>query len=676
MSLIFTALTVLLLLVHLAALGQLGGERWSDRHLVRGALVFTLVLCCFFVEHLFGLGSLRWLWPFTLAGSLFVLRRKIADEAFWRGELPFLLPFAWAFVWRFLFPNLDVTAEHLTDLYFVRNYMDGATLPPPDQWLPGFRFDVYYALMHYAAALIGRLFHLSAGWSMNLGFCVLIGLLGSLVWSMASRWVASTGWRSLIVAATVAGGNGLAPLLLVLFKGPFVVGTAVTRLWANTRFTGVFDQNINVEWGRRLFGSVSPDLLQQPWGPRDLPLENIGYFIYLGDYHPPLAGFLLLFLALAIIARLETGAPPQNREDAHGEHNACGKLLLLLGASVPAAIALNSWVFPLQGLLVLGWAGWRLTQGKPAQFGWLIGGGLIGLALLYPFMSHFALTSLAVPLRPVPSIDHTPLAQWVAIWWPILWLMLLCWIRRFGEDTPSARLGAWAALGVLLLLVISETVYMDDPSGDRYNRFNTVLKWWSWLFPGALALLATLLISAERRAWRWLAAVPLIGVLCYTLPQLQYLVQQPKPHAGKLGGEAWLTSDPVNRRILEYLRVAPRGLVVEGIDGGAYMATSAFALHAAQPAFNGWPSHVAQWHGEPQHILIDAETVRRIYRGELPNAAEWLMARGARYVVWSRFEQNRNQGAFAQLQQQLAPSYVWRPLSDADGVAYGVWERR
>ncbi|UXY15709.1 DUF2298 domain-containing protein [Chitiniphilus purpureus] len=676
MSLIFTALTVLLLLVHLAALGQLGGARWSDRHLARAVVLFLLVLGAFFVEHFFGLGPLRGLWPFTLAAALLILRHKVADPGFWRGELPFILPFAWALLWRFLFPDIDVTAEHLTDLYFVRNYMDGATLPPPDQWLPGFRFDAYYALLHYATALMGRLLQLSAGWSMNLGFAVLIGLLGSLVWSTVARWVASRRWRALITAATVAGGNGVAPLLPLLFQGPFDAATAITRLWSNTRFTGVYDQNITAEWGRRLFGSGPADLLQQPWGPRDLPLENIGYFIYLGDLHPPLAGFLLLFLALALIARIETGGMPCNRDAADSETQVCGWLHALLGMSVPASIALNSWILPLQGLLVVAWVGWRLSQGKRVLYGALLGGAVAGLALLYPFLTHFSLNSLAVPLRVVQGVDHTPLVQWVAVWWPVLWLVALCWIRRFGEDSPEARWGAWAALGVALCLLLTETVYVDDPSGDRYNRFNTTLKWWSWLFPGALALLSAVLIGAGRRIWRWLAAVPLVAVLAYALPQVQYLALQPKPHAGKLAGDGWLMSDPVHRRILEYLRAAPRGLVLEGLEGGAYMQTSAFALHAGQPAVNGWPAHVGQWRGEPAYVPRDAETVRQLYRGALPNAAEWLNTRNVRYVVWSRYDQRRDPAAFAQLQQQLALSYLWRPIADADGASFGVWERR
>ena len=42
--------------------------------------------------------------------------------------------------------------------------------------------------------------------------------------------------------------------------------------------------------------------------PRDLPMEPLSYILTNGDYHPPLAGFLLLALAAALIAAQATGA--------------------------------------------------------------------------------------------------------------------------------------------------------------------------------------------------------------------------------------------------------------------------------------------------------------------------------------------------------------------------------
>jgi hypothetical protein len=391
----------------------------------RAATLFVGILVLFFVEHFVGLGQLNMLWPFTLYASLWVLRKELFRQAFWRAELPFLLPFALALLWRMAFPDIDATAEGMTDLYFISNYLGGNRLPPPDQWLPNHVFDSYYALMHYAAALMGRLLGLGAGWSMNLGFCVLTGLLGSLVWSMASQWVAKLHWRVLIVVSILMGGNGVAPLLVPLFEGGLDATTAQTRLWANTRFIGLYDQKITSTWGQALYHS-DPSLLDLPAGSRDLPLETFGYYLYMGDYHPPLGGFLLLFLALALISRLEN-TPHQHP-----------RLLWVLGATLPAAIAINTWIFPLQLLLVSGWVFWRYTDHRPLALPPLVMGVLASLALLYPFLGYFSANALATPIRWVPAINRTPAVQWLSVWWPVLLLILLSWRRRYYENSSAS----------------------------------------------------------------------------------------------------------------------------------------------------------------------------------------------------------------------------------------------
>lgn len=653
------------MLVHLLALGK--GSGWSDRHIGRAAILLFGILVLFFVEHSVGLGQLNRLWPFTLAAALFVLRKDGLMRAFWLAELPFLLPFALALLWRGAFPDINATAEQMTDLYFISNYLEGSRLPPPDHWLPNHVFDSYYALMHYAAALIGRLLGLGAGWSMNLGFCVLTGLLGSLVWSMASQWVAKTHWRVLIVVAVLMGGSGVAPLLEVLFTGGFDAANAQTQLWAHTRFVGFFDQKITSDWGQALYHS-NPALLDVPTGSRDLPLETFGYYLYIGDYHPPLGGFLLLFLALALISRLENTTQQQ------------GRLLWVLGATVPAALAINTWVFPLQLLLVSGWVLWRYSEQRPLAVKPLIVGGLAALVLLYPFLGYFAANALSTPLRWVIASDRTPFLQWLTLWWPVLVLMLLAGWRRFYENTLESRLGAWVATASLLLLVVLEFVYIDDPLADRYNRFNTVLKWWSWLYPAVLALLAALLLGwsanpIQARVTRILTALPLLAVCSYVLPQLQYLVLEDKPSIGQFAGDAWLKRDPVKQALLRFLTVAPKGVVVEGLEGSAYTESSALALHSGQSSANGWPDHVAQWRGSPWFIQQDAADNRAFYQGKLDDPLPWLQRLNARYVVWTPQDQTRAPQALIRLRAQLAGYYDWHSLIRYEGVEYGIWVR-
>ena len=87
----------------------------------------------------------------------------------WHTELIFHAAFLYALAWRYVFPDIDASSEKITDLTFIANYLGGDTLPPVDRWLPPFRFEMYYALQHYAAALLGRIFGTTPGMAYNLG---------------------------------------------------------------------------------------------------------------------------------------------------------------------------------------------------------------------------------------------------------------------------------------------------------------------------------------------------------------------------------------------------------------------------------------------------------------------------------------------------------------------------
>src|SRR6185437_10590562 len=137
----------------------------------RAAGVAVIVTTCFFIEHIVGLGSLRYVWPFTAALSalcLFVQRDSLRQNGFWSGELVYGLALAYGLTWRFLFPSIYQTAERLPDLVFISAFSDGATLPSIDHWLPPFKFDYYYSLQYYAAALAGRWFQMPLGLTYNL----------------------------------------------------------------------------------------------------------------------------------------------------------------------------------------------------------------------------------------------------------------------------------------------------------------------------------------------------------------------------------------------------------------------------------------------------------------------------------------------------------------------------
>src|SRR5579871_6828426 len=150
---IANGLLVCLIWINLAGLA-LAVRRFAGSWLLaRVASPVCLFVVLFWLEHFVGLGQPHWLYPFTTGLSLWLIAR---DRAFlrsrWRTEAVFAGAFLYALAWRYAFPNIDASSEKITDLSFVANYLPGTRLPPIDRWLPPSRFDIYYALQHYAAA--------------------------------------------------------------------------------------------------------------------------------------------------------------------------------------------------------------------------------------------------------------------------------------------------------------------------------------------------------------------------------------------------------------------------------------------------------------------------------------------------------------------------------------------
>ncbi|MGL4605289.1 MAG: DUF2298 domain-containing protein [Iodobacter sp.] len=657
MYLIYIVLTAAILLVNLAATGRLFQRCFGDAQLARAAGVVAMVSSLFFIEHFVGLGRLSWVWPLSTllsAGILF----SHWKQGGWRDELPFWLPFAYVFAWRFVFPDIDGQSEHLTDLAFVANYLSGTQLPPADVWLPGYRFDIYYGFLHYATALAGRVLSLDAGLSMNLGFCLTVAFSASLAWSVIRHFCAARWKQGLLIAALLAGGTGIAPLLPALYQSPPAGSAdqmAITRLWAGTRFAGLYDQQINTTAGQALFPK---EIQADGSAARELPLETLAYYIYLGDLHPPLAGFALLFFALALMIRLEKEPAPK-------------PLAFALGASVPLLLAVNAWNLPLQGLLVLGWCVWRQRGGQSCYLKYLMAGAAGMLILLYPFLSSYTPNVVAAGFALVSAEDHTPWRQGLAIWWPVLLLAAMA----ISMGTKN-RLAFWSAMAILVLLGLMELVYIDDPLSGSYNRFNSTLKWWSWLYPAAIVLLGSACLSSDALWRRVLTTLTLLAVCAYILPQAQYWLYHSKTSMGQMSGAGWLKNDFVHRAILKQLQSAEKGLVLEGMDGGSYTPASAFALHSGQPSALGWPDHESLWRNQPAFIQRKAAMIRAFYHGAMPDAGNWLLSQNIRYIVWSRFDQARAPEAFALLRGQLEQHYAWRVLVSDNGAEYGVWERR
>jgi Uncharacterized membrane protein (DUF2298) len=681
MSFILLFLTALLLLVNLAGIALLL-RPWLPHHLLAkaaGLIGFTLLL--FFIEHFIGLGRLTWFWPISTLISLAMLWRWRAElkAGLWTEEFVFLLAFVYALFWRFSFPDIAYHSEQLTDLAFINSYLPGSTLPPADSWLPAFRFNVYYAFQHYGASLLARIVGLEAGYAMNLAITITLALLAGLAWLIAGRFITNRRLKFVLVAAIMVGGSGIAPLThFIIEQHPVTRGekafASINNLWTSVRFAGQFEDRVNTKLGQTLFPKLSPVNRPNPdFEPRDLPLETISYLTYLGDFHPPLGGFVLLFLALGCIVVLETSPGPTIRkaEAPTGQPHTVRYLQITLAATVPLTLITNAWVFPLQLFLLLAWVIYRHGHNNPPDWPALLTGGVSAFVLIYPFFSQFAGQSLEAPIKLVESLDRTPLNIFIGIHWPALVLM--------GLTLTQARRNRFALLLVMtfaLLLLMSEVIYIDDQLGGKFNRTNTTLKWWSWIYPAILLTLGPICFSAGK--WlRWVAVVVLLLVASYGIDMAAYWGYSQKTSMGKLAGNQWLRQDQVDKQLLEFLKVSPRGVVLESLDaGGAYTPSSAFALFSGQSSANGWPDHEAQWRGNPGHISANADKNRAFYRSDLPDALSWLTLNDVRYIIWNQRDHRRMADARNRIGSAIGGLYIWKPFRQNGTEELGIWVRK
>ncbi|MBE9610393.1 DUF2298 domain-containing protein [Chitinilyticum piscinae] len=678
MNLIYFLFTLLLLVVNLAGLTALV-SRWIGSYaLARSAGVLLFCLGMFFLEHFLGLGKLTWLWPMTTAVSVFLLyaeRQRLLQGGFLRAELVFVLAFAYGIAWKWMFPIIYPTSERVTDLFFIGNYLPGAQLPPLDHWFPPNKFDFYYAFQHYAAALMGRIFGMGPGLTYNIAFALLMALPITLAWDFAARFLAESWKRWLVVITFTLGGTGATPFVHLSHQAPAnaseqdMVYIANDGMWASQRFIGLFDQRLNTQFGHSWF----PNKAVNGWEPRELPSEDFGYQYYVGDYHPPLGGFFLLLLAIAAIGVIETARAARPATESAPEQVAESTFLptALLAMTVPVMIATNTWTFPLQGALVLGWIAWRYLNRQPPCWRALIAGGLLGFLLLYPFLAGFAAKSLSTPIKLVTAQDHTPFMQFMAQHWPILLFgALALWQKE------TRRMGLLFAVVFLGLLLISELIYVDDPTGGRFERTNTTMKWWGWIWSGAaVALSVTLLMSARR----WVQAVAVAALLLinlYAWDVARYVIYTNKDAAGKMEAHSVYTRDATVRDMFRYLEKAPYGIVLENWYGDAYTDSGIYAVFAVKPSLLGWPSHLMTWHGSVGQAWALKEQIRQFYAGTLADSADWLIANKVEYIVWNYRDHTATPGAWALVNQAIGGKYAWIEFQQNPENKVGLWVRR
>ncbi len=665
-------LLVCLLLVNLAGL-SLVAYTFSRSWLLARAASPLLVAIPFFIEHFWGLGSLKWVWPLTTAlSAVLIVSHWELLKFHWRIEAVYHSAFAYALAWRYSFPDLYASSEKICDLTFVANYIHGDKLPPVDRWLPPSPFDMYYSLQHYAAALLGRILEVPAGTAYNLAICVIAASVVTAAAGTAWLLVRREGPALLLTIALVIGGTGVSPVIRVITPSP--------QLHSSIRFMG---SSLSKELATKPLGQwlLHADKSGDP-NALDLPVELFSYLVGLGDYHPPLSGYLLLMVALLSIAMIEAG-------------EAVRAAWAMLAATVPLTIAANAWDFPMQAFLVGAYLLYRVwaavrpetstrlstrhawtrapqgIEGLKEAIDWraLCGGGAVAAILIYPFVVRFGphADALHNAVRLVPRALHTPPVAGLLVFYPLLAILFLNMF--FGERSKesSAFCMMW-----LVLMAASEFLFVDDLYGGKYERFNTALKWWAWIYSGAILTVGAINLRSASRICRWGTGAVLVLISAYGVELYANLVNIPKPHLGQLDGSAWIRDDAAQRAMLDYLKTEPQAVVLERLADRAYIAAPALVIFSGQTALLGWANHEDTWRGYRADIDHRLDAINRFYRGEMPDAERWLVENHVRYVLWMK-EDNEAEGAFEKIDGQIHGGYFWNDYSVVTGVRVGLW---
>ena len=651
---------VLLLWLNLFGLSVLTGAITKIRNAWLNLTLGPWLFCSagFFLEFIHGFGNLQWIWPFTTlaSGALLLLSTgRLKENATWRkwrlrlrfnpwrhpgAYLCFMLLFSYAFAWRYAYPDIDASSEKLSDLSYICSYLPGATLPAHDVWLYPYLSTQYYSFQFYAAALLGRILGLDPGTTYNLAFCTLIALAGTSAAAICRETVKSiphakkwNGW--LVWASWILGGSGVTGIVYLL--------TTERYPWTPMRFIGSAPLN------KAPLGTFLAHYTHQST-PMELPSEPFSYSIYLGDYHPPLAGYYLAFVAILALTLY-------HREKLGG-------YLAVVGACFSWSIVSDTWNLPVELLALGGWGLYNFRELVTGKILYLIAGAIAAYVSIYPYFRYFAASSgdYNTSLKFVKWEAHTP---------PILLLLFLlpafglAFLALFSREKTTIWLG-WLGL---VLLFFGEYFYIDDVYSGQFDRFNSSLKWWPWTSALILITLGVRLL-ANRRRWIPILALFFIGYpMLYGFDLARFWWQGSKDHFAQLAGQGYLLNDD-NRGLYTYLKSLPRGVTLEDPEGESYTNQSAMTLFAGQPCYLGWEGHEQLWRAYSPDISYRYDQVKLFYSGGMPAAGDWLKGQDIQYVLW--FKSQDQDAAWTKINATLNGAYRWHDTFSHD-THIGMW---
>ncbi len=606
----------------------------------------ALVITLNFVEHFVAMPVLLFLLPLMLGGTIWV-----ATTQGWFKEvliLPsavFLLSFAFTLAVRYIQPNIDYTSDGISDLNMVNNYSQGQTLPPPDCWMPPFRYEWYYGLQHYAASALERLLDVKIGIAYNVAHALLSALICVVGAAAAFRISAGKVWITLAVPFLIEStATGVSAYLFM---------TSHLNVWYGSDVSSGMTEPYpdgNVLW-RILRWDPRPEISGLTV-PTTIRLQVPGFWTWRSEYHANASGHLLSLMAVWIISELV----------------ALKKTMWpwILAVLTPLlAVVASTWALPITVLLCWGVLPIAFFCGRrPASFKLMILILCVALTLLWPAF-YSASSSPQVPaMNFIDPKERAPIIEFLVLWWPILLLMFCAWLR-IRETSFGTR---WVLVVVPIMLIGIELFTID-------TRYNMIEKMWGYTWGAALVTLFPFVASRTGVFYRLVTLVMLAsGLISLCGFSWDVLGRVRDPVVGHLDGSYYLMADDQKRKILNVVRQMKHATFLAGKCEFCYTEAPAVAVFTGNKCYIAWAyfESLTNYNNESDYR---EKLNNDFYSGALPDRLRFVHDNKiAGVIIWPN--DNISNDALDALKKDLGPEYEYIDCRGSGSNNAGVFLQR
>jgi hypothetical protein len=587
-----------------------------------------------FIEHFLALPTLLPLLPVLLGATVWMaLAGRFFTQTLVLPTAVFLGAFAVTFAVRCLQPDIASTSDGVSDLNMINNFLQGQTIPPPDTWMPPFRFEWYYDFQHYAASVLDRLLGVKIGAADNVSHALLNALVCLVAAACAHRFSGEKLFATLSLPFLIlCSATGSAAYLILICRS--------TDLWLPFDLSSGIahppDANPIWKWltddlPAGLQGKSPGEILDH----QTLRLQVPGFWTWRDEFHANAAGHLLTLLSVLVVAELNMA-----RRSVWP---------WVLAAIMPMlAATASAWALPITTLLCWPMAGAALYLGRrPGPLPVMLWTLFAAVTLLWPAFYNATSNPQVPDVAWIDPLDHVPLDELLVQWWPIFALMLCAlYVRR--ELTPAQL---WCLIVVPVMLIGIDLVTIE-------SRYNTIEKMWGYTWAVGLAALYPIVASRALPIFRIVVIVILangaVSLYSFAHNALGGSWDAATLH---LEGSRYLTTDDQKRRLLEVVGERKHAVFLSGKCAYCYNQSPALTV------FTGNMSYIA-WSWFETHASDAAEAKAReklnndFYAGAMPDRLEFLRTNHIEgVVIWPEDQISDNE--LAALQKELASDFTY-----------------